>query len=145
MRVFPFLLLGFFLIPLVEIYLLIQIGSWIGAAWTITLVVATAVVGAYLVKAQGLSTLQRVQASLQRHELPAVELLEGLALLVAGALLLTPGFFTDAVGFGLLTPPLRRALMRQALARGVLRGNGQAATNAPRPRTLEGEYHELDD
>jgi len=100
MPVFRYLFLLFLLVPLVEIYFLIQVGKVIGAGWTVFFVVFTAVLGAALLRVQGLSTLNRVQRSLERGRLPAVELLEGLMLLVAGALLLTPGFVTDAIGRG---------------------------------------------
>ena len=89
----PTIFLIFLAVPLVEIFLLIKVGNVIGAPWTIALVVLTALVGAWLVRLQGLSALNRVRQSAARGELPALELLEGLFLLAAGALLLTPGFF----------------------------------------------------
>ena len=92
-------------------------GNVIGAPWTIALVVLTALAGAWLVRLQGLSALNRVRETAARGELPAIELLEGLFLLAAGALLLTPGFFTDIVGFACLMPPLRRSLIRLAARR----------------------------
>ena len=94
--------------PIVEIYFLIQVGSSIGALSTVMLIVFTAVVGAFLFRLQGLTTIQRVQASLARGEIPAIEMIEGAMLLVSGALLLTPGFVTDIVGFVCLIPGLRR-------------------------------------
>jgi UPF0716 protein FxsA len=104
---FPLIAVLFLVIPIIEIYLLIQVGQVIGAGWTIFLVVLTAVIGVALLKHQGLSTLNRAQLKMQQNELPAREILEGMGLVVAGALLLTPGFFTDAVGFFLLFPPTR--------------------------------------
>ena len=112
---FRFLFLLFLLIPLVEIYFLIQVGKVIGAGWTIFLVVGTAVLGAYLLRLQGFNTLQRAQTSMARGEIPAIEMMEGMALLVSGALLLTPGFFTDALGFLLLVPAVRKAMIGQML------------------------------
>ena len=109
----------FLLAPLAEVYLLIEIGGQIGALQTIALVVLTAVLGAMLVRAQGFSTYLRVQRQLARGESPAQMMLEGLALFVAGALLLTPGFLTDALGFALLTPPLRRRIIAEVLARAL--------------------------
>jgi UPF0716 protein FxsA len=108
MNPFSFFLLLLIVVPVVEIYFLIQVGSAIGAFPTVLLIVFTAFLGAYLFRLQGLSTVQRVQASLSRGEIPAVELIEGAMLLVSGALLLTPGFVTDAVGFACLIPMLRR-------------------------------------
>ena len=106
--------------PIIEIYLLIQVGQVIGAGWTIFLVVATAVIGVALLKIQGLSTLNRAQQKMQANELPAREIMEGMGLVVAGALLLTPGFFTDAVGFFLLFPPTRIWLVSAVAARMVV-------------------------
>ncbi len=107
MRVLPTLFLVFLAVPLLEVYLLIKVGQQIGASWTIGLVVATALIGGVLARYQGLVTLTRFYSQVQRGELPTQVLFDGACLLVAGALLLTPGFFTDAVGFALLTPPLR--------------------------------------
>ncbi len=147
MRPFSILLAIFLLVPLVEIYLLIKIGSVIGAPWTVFLVVFTAVLGAFLVRSQGFSTLRRIQTNLAAGDLPALELLEGVFLLVAGALLLTPGFFTDAVGFACLTPPLRRAIIRYALERGLIRAtDGADAHRQPnRGHTVDGEYRRIDE
>ena len=145
---FRLLLLLFIVVPFAEIYLLIEVGSVIGAPWTIFCVVMTAVIGAWLVQLQGLSALTRVQRSLDQGTLPAMELFEGVFLLLAGALLLTPGFFTDAVGFALLTPVLRRGLVGFLLKRGVIRATGTAGTG-PAARggghTIEGEYRRVDD
>ena len=124
------LFLAFLLVPIAEIYVLIQVGGLLGALPTIALVVFTAVLGSMLIRSQGLATLARVRTSMARGEVPAVELLEGMCLLVAGALLLTPGFVTDSVGFTLLVPPLRRAMILSLLERGVLR---PAPNASPRP------------
>ncbi len=149
MPVFRYLFLLFLLIPLVEIYFLIQVGRVIGAGWTVFFVVFTAVLGAALLRAQGLSTLARVQHSLEQGRLPAVALLEGLMLLVAGALLLTPGFVTDAVGFLLLVPPLRREAARWLIRRGLFAAGFPPERTADQPergpRTIEGEVVERHD
>lgn len=141
----PLILLIFILVPLAEIYVLIQVGSVIGAGWTIILVVATAVLGAYLVRRQGFAIVSRVRAQLDDGELPAVEVLEGLFLLVAGALLLTPGFFTDALGFACLTPPLRRWVIGRLIQDRISQRVGTGSGRAGGPRTIEGEYHRVDD
>jgi UPF0716 protein FxsA len=136
------LMAAFVIVPLLEIYLLLKVGSLVGVLPTVLLVVATAVLGAWLVRRQGMSALARVQGALDRGELPAVPLLEGAMLLVAGALLLTPGFFTDVLGFLVLVPSLRGAAARWLLARLVVHGS---STGGPQgPRTLEGEYHRED-
>lgn len=108
MRFLPTLFLLFLIVPLLEVYLLIEVGQAIGAGITIAAVVATALLGAALARYQGMVTLTHLYTQLHRGEIPAQALFEGACLLVAGALLLTPGFFTDAIGFTLLTPPLRR-------------------------------------
>lgn len=112
---FRLLFVLFLIIPLVEIFFLIQVGQVIGAPWTIFLVVATAVIGAFLLRLQGFQTLHRAQNTMARGAIPAVEMLEGLGLLISGALLLTPGFVTDTIGFLLLIPPVRQALIAQLL------------------------------
>jgi UPF0716 protein FxsA len=135
----------FLVVPFVEIYLLVEIGARIGAPWTILLVVMTAIVGAWLVRVQGLATWRRFQASLARNELPAAELVEGLCLLIAGALLLTPGFFTDAVGFACLIPPFRRALIRRCLRRSIWKAPQAPAQPRDSSEPLDGNYKRIDD
>ena len=140
----PLLFLTFLLVPLLEIYLLIEIGSLIGAVWTVTAVVGTAALGAGLVRRQGLAALARFRSATQVGELPAVTIIEGLALLVAGALLLTPGFFTDLVGFLLLTPPLRQFLVSRWLAGRVVTPVGGTPSGRA-PGVLDGESRRIDD
>lgn len=101
----------FLVVPIIEIYVLIQVGEVIGALPTILFVVATAVIGIRLLKMEGLSTMARAQQKLQSGTLPADEMTEGIALIIAGAFLLTPGFFTDFIGFLLLIPPTRKMLI----------------------------------
>ena len=119
---------------------------------TVALILLTAFIGAFLVRAQGFSTFARVQTQMAKGEMPAVEILEGLFLLVAGALLLTPGFLTDAIGFACLTPPLRRWLIRKMLAAGMLRGSTFAAGGAAQhhsstgpSRIIDAEYRDVDE
>ena len=107
---FKLFLVLFITIPLIEIAILIKIGSIIGAGYTIALVIGTAFLGVSLLRIQGISTLAKVQANISRGQLPATELIEGLILLISGALLLTPGFFTDTIGFLMLVPTLRQRL-----------------------------------
>ena len=140
----PLLFLIFLLVPVLEIYLLIEIGSLIGAVWTVTAVVGTAALGAGLVRRQGLAALARFRSATQVGELPAVTIIEGLALLVAGALLLTPGFFTDFLGFLLLTPPLRQFLVSRWLAGRVVTPVG-GTPSGQAPGVLDGESRRIDD
>jgi len=104
------LFLLFLITPLVEIAVFIEVGTLIGLWPTLAVVVLTAIAGAALWRAQGLSTWARAQAALNQGEVPIREIGDGAFLLVAGALLLTPGLVTDAIGFLLLVPPVRRSL-----------------------------------
>jgi len=139
-------------VPLVEIWLLIEAGGVIGALPTVALVVLTAVVGAWLLRLQGLATLRRLQQSLEQGVLPETVLVEGVLLLLAGALLLTPGFVTDVIGFALLWPPSRQALARAIIARGVMRvkaamspGHGERPDPPDAGRIIEGEVQREND
>ncbi len=139
-----FLLLVFIIVPIVEMWLLIQVGGFIGAVPTIAAVLLTAVIGLALLRRQGLSTLLRVNQRMESGELPAQEVLEGIVLAVSGALLLTPGFFTDAVGFAGLTPVLRQWLVKRLVGRVSLFQSGVVGGAAYREdkshTTLEGEF-----
>lgn len=106
------ILLAFIGVPLIEIALFIQVGGIIGLWPTIAIVIATALAGTALIRQQGFNTLQSAQREIDAQRLPVRELFDGICLLFAGALLLTPGFLTDAVGFALLIPPLRQLLGR---------------------------------
>jgi UPF0716 protein FxsA len=142
------LFLLFILVPLVEIYFLIKVGSVIGAIPTIALVVFTALLGAMLLRFQGWTTLQRTRMSMAQGQVPAMEMLEGVLLLFSGALLLTPGFFTDAVGFLFLVPALRRSLITWFLSKSnVYMQTGQQTAERGRNGhyTIEGEYRRDDD
>ncbi len=142
------LFLLFLLIPLVEIYFLIQVGNVIGAIPTIALVVFTALLGAMLLRFQGWVTLQRARLTLAQGQMPAIEMFEGVLLVLAGALLLTPGFFTDTIGFLLLIPPLRKSIIRWFLKKTDIRGGPPGGSpGSPRsgPYTIDGEYHRDDD
>ena len=148
MNPFPVLLLLFLLVPLVEIYVMIQVGGIIGALPTVLLVVLTAVAGAALARYQGLATLQRLQATLARGETPAIEMFEGVLLLVGALLLLTPGFITDLLGFVCLIPFTRRALAFRLLKRVTVVTPAGTAPKPPgehQPRTIEGDYRREDD
>ena len=112
----PWLLL-FFLTPIIEMYLLIEVAGYIDVWPTIGLVMLTAVVGVALLKRQGIATLTRGVQRAQQGQMPATEMAEGILLAVAGALLITPGFVTDFVGFTLLFPPSRVAIAKMLMQR----------------------------
>lgn len=118
------LFLLFLVVPIIEMYVLIEVGGLIGPWPTIGLVALTAMIGVALLRQQGFSTLMRGRARLNAGELPAREMLEGLLLAVGGALLLTPGFITDSLGFLLLLPPTRWFVVRALLRRGVVSVTG---------------------
>lgn len=133
--------------PLIELYLLIEVGSVIGAIPTIALSIFTAVLGGTLVRMQGFGVLFRAQGAVERREVPALELLEGALLLLVGLALLLPGFITDAVGFLLLIPALRRWLiLRWLKARGNLAPppQGPAGPESRSDRIIEGDYRRED-
>lgn len=159
------LLALFIAVPVIEIALFIEIGGWIGLWPTIGIVVVTAFAGTSLLRLQGLAVLRRVQESAARNELPVAEVFDGLCLLVAGVMLLTPGFFTDAVGFLLFVPLFRRFagvliwrwLVRSGKVsvgggfRGPSRGprggphNGPGGAGArPGGPVIDGDYEEVD-
>lgn len=106
----------FVAVPLAEIYALIKVGSWLGVLPTIALLLLVSALGAVLVKREGLRVLRRMQEQVMAGNMPSNELLDGVCLLLAGLLLVVPGFVTDAVGLILLLPPFRLAL-RAALRR----------------------------
>ena len=104
------LFLAFTIIPIIEIYLLIEIGSMFGALTAVTLVILTGFLGAFLARMQGLQTLYRIQESMREGRMPSGELLDALLIVIAGLVLLTPGFLTDSAGFLLLIPATRNAI-----------------------------------
>jgi len=110
----------FIIIPILEMLILIKVGSLIGVLPTVGLVLLTAVIGITLLKQQGFETLNRLQSRLNSGEIPGTELVEGAMLLIGGALLLTPGFFTDAIGFVCLIPLFRKPLAAAVIRQGLL-------------------------
>lgn len=141
------MLLLFVIAPLLELYVLIEVGTKIGALPTIILTVFTAVLGALLVRLQGLSVLFRVREVTEQGGVPAVEVMEGALLLLAGLALLLPGLITDILGFLLLIPPLRRALIIGFLRRhaNLRPASGPANRHPHAPHTLEGDWRREDD
>jgi UPF0716 protein FxsA len=150
--IMPFLFLLFVFVPIIEITLFVYIGGEIGALSTIGMVILTAVVGSMLLRSQGLATLARLREVTGAGGIPGRELLEGVLLLFGGALLLTPGFFTDAVGLLLMTPLVRQWLVAQSLARfDPLRfrgapGGQEGGSSDPQsgPVIIEGEFRRED-
>ncbi|WP_286294931.1 FxsA family protein [Vibrio apostichopi] len=165
---FPILLLLFIFVPIIEIGLFIQVGGFLGLWPTIALVLITAFVGASLVRSQGIQTLMSVQGRLQQGEMPAQQILEGVMLAVAGVLLLTPGFMTDALGMLVLLPAPRAMIAKKMMEKmvvsnmsGGFHAGGQAgfgqspfgqdpfnrdpADQSKDGNTFEGEFEKKDD
>ena len=129
--------------PVIEIAVFIEVGGRIGLWPTLGLIVLTAAVGTALLHHQGLATLSSARATVERGGMPVREVLDGVCLLVAGALLLTPGFVTDAAGALLLVPGVRRALQRWALDRLVASGRASMDGGRRPPHSgevIDGEY-----
>lgn len=132
------LILLFTVIPLLELWILLQLGHVAGLPATIAVVLATGAVGAAVARIQGLATLQRARTALAAGRLPATEAVDGLLILLAGALLVTPGLLTDLCGLVLLVPRARslvRARVSAALARRL---------QYSEPPTIDGEYRRTD-
>ena len=138
------LLLSFIAVPLIEIGLFIQVGDLIGLWPTLLIVLITAIAGTWLVRSQGAQTLQNLQSSFQNTRDPTVPLAHGAMILFAGALLLTPGFFTDSVGFLLLFPPFRLVMMRNIRSRlktsNINFKTSQSSTDGPVADVIEGQF-----
>ena len=157
MRLFPLL---FIILPIAEMWLLIEVGGEIGALNTVALVLLTAMIGFALLRHQGMATLQRAQQRMAAGQMPAAEMAEGICLAVGGALLLTPGFITDGFGFVCLIPGLRQLLIGGVLKRMQMRGAAQgqfyggfqsgqtfeheARPTKQRPDVIEGEFKKDD-
>jgi UPF0716 protein FxsA len=143
----------FVIVPIVEIALFIQVGGWLGLLPTLLIVIATAALGTWLVRRQGLAELRRVQQSFNTLSDPTRPLAHGAMILAPGLLLLTPGFFTDAVGFALLVPGVRDSLMRYIAARVTVsqftmgqpggHPGGQPGARRPKDDVVDGDFHEI--
>ncbi len=127
---FSILLFLFIFVPIVEIALFVQVGGALGMWPTIALVLVTAVVGASLVRSQGLMTLMSVQQKMQQGEMPAQQIVEGVMLAVCGVFLLTPGFMTDAFGMLVLLPVPRAYLAKALMQRMTIQTMGQSGFQA---------------
>lgn len=141
------LFLAFLAVPLIEIALFIQVGGLIGLWPTLAIVVLTAVIGTWLLRMQGAVAMTNLRRSFSELDDPSEPLAHGAMILFSGALLLTPGFFTDAMGFALLVPSVRQAVMRYASSRIKVQTHGfeRDAPRGPASSTVvEGDFEELD-
>lgn len=135
-------------VPIAEITLLLKVGGSIGLLNTIGFVILTAIIGAYLVRQQGLETVSKLQQETQAGRVPAMQIAEGVALLFAGAVLMTPGFITDALGFALLIPPVRQMIIAWS-AKNMFKGQvhtshheaySEHSNSSNQGSIIEGEY-----
>ncbi len=154
----PVLLLVMIAIPIIEIGVFIEVGGWIGLWPTLTIVILTAIAGTTLLRLQGLATLFRAQENLSQGIFPIAEVFDGLCLLFAGALLLTPGFVTDAVGLLLFVPAVRAAV-KGVIARHLrksgkihVKGFGESGPRPPEdagfakgPTIIDTDYEDITD
>lgn len=142
----------FAILPLVEIFVMIEVGSVIGAGWTILLILLTAMVGMAIVRRQGMAALADLQAGMADLRDPARPIAHGVLIMLAGALLIVPGFVTDALGALLLVPPLRDLLMRRMGRRVVVvetgwqaRRPGSGPGSGAGGRVIETDYEVVQD
>jgi UPF0716 protein FxsA len=140
MNIFRLFFIAIVVISFLELYVLIVVGSVLGAFPTILVIIASAILGSFLLKQQGLATWQRFQSAITRHEVPAQELMEGFLILLGGALLLTPGFITDAFGLACLLPSLRQKIISYTLQHFFV-----ATPSAQNANVLEGEFQQWRD
>ena len=143
---FPYLLLLFTVVPAVELAILIEVGTHIGAGNTILLIIVTGILGASLARYQGFVVLNQIQQNLNKGNMPSEQLMDGLMILVGGIVLLTPGFITDTIGF-LLMIPLSRTLIKLWVKKRFehMIANGQIVTmHNQRPRSQNDRYDDID-
>ena len=140
MRRLPlFLLIAFILVPIAEIYVLIQVGQVIGAWWTVLLLIADGAFGSWLMKREGSRTWQALREALENRRMPARELADAALILVGGTLLLTPGFVSDVFGLFCVLPftrPLARRGLARFVSRKFLEGDGPRTRQRPGPDSV---------
>ncbi len=132
-------------VPIIEIGLFIELGGFLGLWPTLAIVVATALLGSALLRIQGLSTLEELKRSAETGQSPAGPMANGALILVAGLLLLTPGFFTDSIGFLLMVPPFRTLLIKWIAARAQMKMYARAANSQHAPDIIDGEFEVVED
>lgn len=132
-------------VPIVEIGLFIELGGFLGLWPTLGIVVLTALLGSVLLRTQGLSTVEELRRTTETGQSPAGPLAHGALILVAGLLLLTPGFFTDSIGFLLMVPPIRTVLIKWIATRAQMKMYASAANSQQAPDVIDGEFEVVDD
>jgi len=139
----PYLIALFTIIPAVELLVLIKVGTHIGAANTIAVILLTGILGAYLARLQGFIILQKIQINLNNGIMPTTEMLNGLMVLTGGILLLTPGFITDALGFFLLIP-WGRDLIRLFVHKKIQRMMDEGRILSVDPFKRRNDFYDID-
>ena len=138
------LFLLFLIVPLIEIALFIQVGGFIGLWPTLAIVIATAALGTFLVRSQGLAVMAQLRGSLESLSDPTEPMAHGAMVLFSGALLLTPGFFTDAVGFALMVPGIRSKIYQFVRARVNVQTVQYGQPQEPKDTTIiDADYEEV--
>ena len=132
-------------VPIIEIGLFIQLGGFLGLWPTLGIVVLTALLGTLLLRTQGLSTLEELKRTAETGQSPAGPMANGALILVAGLLLLTPGFFTDSFGFLLMVPAIRTLLIKWITKRAQMKMYAGAANSQQPPDIIDGEFEIIDD
>lgn len=143
---FFYLFIIFIILPIIEISIFIQIGSFLGTFNTVLLIFLTAALGIYFVKQQGLSAFQKITYELQNQQIPMQGMFDGLVILIAGILLITPGFLTDVLGFLCLMPMTRYYLLN--IIKNVLSKRYRNMHNKQKKdvqKTIDGEYIEINE
>jgi len=139
--VFGKIFILFILVPLAELYLFMTLGKQLGFPQTIAIIIVTALIGAALTKSQGIRAMQKLQQATSSGKLPAREAFDGIIILLAGAVLITPGFLTDPIGFLLLVPPIRSLLAAyfgeklKSKIQVTTPGNPGTPTHNPKPKS----------
>lgn len=126
-RVLGLLVAAFFLVPIIELAVIIKVGAEVGVLNTIGLLLLASIVGGWLMKREGLGVLRRMQIAVNEGRVPGTELVDGFLILFGGALMLTPGFVTDLLGMALLLPPVRivvRRILRRRFSARIVGGSG---------------------
>lgn len=147
------LFIVFIVVPIIEMFILIKVGERIGAWPTIALVLVTAIIGVNLLRQQGLATLQKANWRMEHGQMPAQEMLEGIILAIGGVLLLTPGFFTDFIGFICLLAPLRKIMIQRLLKNSIVvssaahqqRSQSEVFRDRQGHQVIDGEFRRDDD
>ena len=140
----------FLAVPMIEISLFIQVGGLIGMWPTLAIVIITAFLGTRLIRGQGIMAMDQLRGSINEMRDPTEPLAHGAMILFSGALLLTPGFFTDAIGFALLMPPVRRVVYEYLRSRVKVQGFAAGPAGGPRPsknmsgNVIDGDFEEVD-